>query len=62
MSNLKFPSIPDPAQDVASLQASVLALKETVEILTGQRRGAAPPVRWSDLVRLGIIEEGDVPR
>lgn len=62
MSKMKFPSVPEPGQDVTSLQQSVSALKEAVEMLTGQRRGATPPVTWDDLVRLGVIEQGDVPR
>ena|GEM_PF-6760612 len=61
MSKIKYPSVPEPTQDVRSLQASVLALKENVEILTGQRRGPTP-VTWDDLVRLGLIEEADIPR
>lgn len=35
-----YPSISDPTQDVASLQATVRQLKEAVELLTGQRGGA----------------------
>jgi hypothetical protein len=31
-----FPSIPVPREDLKSLNASVLALKQTVEMLTGQ--------------------------
>lgn len=61
MSN-KYPSIPEPSQDIRSLQASVLALKEAVEMLTGQRRGAQPVVTWDDLVRLGVVGQADVPK
>lgn len=62
MSKVVVPSIPEPAQDVRSLQVAVLALKEAVEVLSGQRRGSHPPVTWDDLVRLGVIEKQDVPR
>lgn len=62
MSKGKIPAIPEASQDVRSLQAAVLALKEAVEILSGQRRGAQRLVTWDDLVRLGVVEEGDVPR
>lgn len=57
-----YPSIPEPSQDVRSLQASVLALKEAVEVLSGQRRGTHPPVTWGDLVDLGLIDRTDIPR
>lgn len=62
MSKDKIPAIPEASQDARSLQAAVLALKEAVEILSGQRRGAQRPVTWDDLVRLGVVEEGDVPK
>lgn len=39
MSNLSYPSIPDPGQSQESLFQSVMALKQTVELLTGQRPG-----------------------
>lgn len=58
----KYPGIPQPTPDVRGLYEAVAALKEAVEALTGQRRGSQPPVTWDDLVRLGLIEEGDVPR
>lgn len=58
----KYPSIPEPSQDVRSLQATILALKEAVEILTGQRRGGVPVPTWEDLARLGVIEQSDIPR
>lgn len=62
MSKVKYPSIPAPSQDIRSIQATVIALKEAVELLTGQRQNVNPPVTWDDLVRLGVIEQGDVPR
>jgi hypothetical protein len=42
--------------------ATIQALKEAVEILTGQRRGLPPQVTWDDLVRLGVVAPEDVPR
>jgi hypothetical protein len=56
----KYPSIPEPSQEVRSLQVTVMALKEAVEMLTGQR--GTKPVEWEDLVRLGVVEASDVPR
>jgi hypothetical protein len=35
---LNFPSIPEPKEDLKSLNASVLTLKRAVEMLTGQGR------------------------
>jgi hypothetical protein len=58
----KYPSIPEPTQDPRSMLATVQALKEAVEILTGQRRGLPPQVTWEDLVRLGVVSAEDVPR
>lgn len=62
MSKDKIPAIPEASQDVRSLQAAVLALKEAVEILSGQRRGVSALVKWDDLVRLGIVDRSDVPK
>jgi hypothetical protein len=47
---ITYPSIPEPGQDVASLQATVLRLKEAVEMLTGQR---GPP----EVSTVGILQE-----
>lgn len=56
---MRYRSIPEPTQDVRSLQNTVMALKETVEELTSQRTSADPPVYWSDLIRLGIVTADD---
>lgn len=61
MSKLKIPSIPEPSLDIHSIQNTILQLKEAVEIMSGQR-GGPPPLTWDDLVRLGLIEKGDIPR
>jgi hypothetical protein len=58
----KYPAIPEATQDPRSLKVTVDALKESVELLTGQRRGLPAVVTWEDLVRLGLISETDVPR
>jgi hypothetical protein len=47
---ITYPSIPEPGQDVESLQATVLRLKEAVEMLTGQR---GPPEAGT----VGIFKE-----
>ncbi len=58
-----YKAIPDPTTDPNSLRESVLALKETVEILVRHRRPAtAGAVTWQDLVDLQLITEDQVPR
>lgn len=42
------------------MKETINSLKEAVELMTGQR--GQKPVTWDDLVRLGIVEQGDVPR
>lgn len=64
MSNTKrFPGIPDPAPTMEGIFPVVTALKETVEVVTGQRRRVKTDaaVTWGDLVRLGIIRQDQVP-
>lgn len=60
----KFPGIPEPSADVESLLNTTQALKMAAEVILGQRRGSRrdSAVTWADLVRLGIVEEGQVPR
>jgi hypothetical protein len=49
-----YPAIADPTTDPASLREAVMALKETVEILTRQRGGgSAAAVTWAELEALG---------
>ena len=55
----RYRAIPEPTQDVRSLQNTVLALKEVMEEVTLQRKSADPPVYWSDLIRLGIVTPQD---
>lgn len=62
MSN-KYPAIPDPSGTNENLRQSVAALKESVEILTRQRRPVeAGAVSWRDLVDLGLISPEQLPR
>lgn len=52
----KYQSIPEPNLKPESLRDSVLAIKQTVEIHTGQRgKKADTAVTWQDLVDLGLI-------
>jgi hypothetical protein len=58
-----FPSVPDPMQNMPSLQGTSSALKESVEILTRQRgdKGMSA-VTWYDLVELGLIPATRIPK
>lgn len=56
-------SIPEPYENVASLRATCMALKEAVETLTKQRgaiHDAAPT--WGELQQLGIVRPEQVNR
>lgn len=48
---VKYPSIPQPTADVNSLWAAVMAMKQTIEILTGAvgKTNANAAVTWSTL-------------
>lgn len=55
-------SIPEPVAEIRSLHATVLATKEIVETLTGQRgRALDAAVTWGDLVEAGLIQPDQVP-
>jgi len=55
-------TIPEPYEDVRSLRASVMALKELVETMAGQRGAPTDAVpTWQDLVDLGITTESRIP-
>lgn len=56
-------TIPEPYTNVESLRASVMALKELVESLAGQRGDRDDvAVTWSDLVAVGVIKPEQVPK
>lgn len=62
MSN-KYPGIPDPAPNIASLHNVVMPMKETIEVLTGQRGDRLTSgVTWGDLVDLGLVRKDQVPK
>jgi hypothetical protein len=58
----RYPSIPEPQPDVENLLATVQALKETIEVLTGQR-GLAPRrvATMQDLIDMALIIEDEIP-
>ena len=54
-------TIPEPYENVASLRATCMALKEAVETLTKQRgdiHSAAPT--WGELQQLGVVKPEQV--
>jgi hypothetical protein len=58
----KYPAIPDPKLDLASVRDSVLALKQAFEIHSHQRSSPlVAAVTWQDLVTLGLITTAQVP-
>jgi hypothetical protein len=61
--NRQAMAVPHPQATVESLQASVIALKEVVEVLM-QQRGHSDnwAVTWADLIRAGIVKPDQVPR
>lgn len=63
LTGLKYPPIPEPTTDPAALRQTGLALKESVETLTGTRGNRElSAVSWGDLVDLGLILPSQVPR
>lgn len=57
------PTIPEPYAELASLRASVIALKEAVEILSGQRGSPVDAaVTWQDLLNMDAINKADIPK
>lgn len=56
-------TIPEPYNDVDSLRAAVMAIKELVEMLAGQRGDPLNvAVTWDDLVKLSLVKPGRVPK
>jgi len=58
----RYPPIPDPSLDPEALRRSDIAIKETLEIMTGQRGNRGDScVTWQDLVDLGIVLPTQIP-
>lgn len=56
-------AIPEPLETVASLRATAMATKESVEILAGQRGDPREcAVTWQDLIDLGLIQPSEIPQ
>jgi hypothetical protein len=59
----RYPSIPEPSLEPEALRRSDLAIKETLEIMTGTRGNRLHSVvTWQDLLDLGLILPTQVPR
>lgn len=59
----KFPTIPEPYETISSIRVATQAIKEGVEMLSGQRGDADDcAVTWGDLIRLGLIKKDQVPK
>jgi hypothetical protein len=55
-------TIPEPYENVESLYRTVHALKELVEVLSGQRGQAFDvAVTWQDMLNLQLIRYEDIP-
>jgi len=62
MPSNSYKAIPDPLPELNSLRETCLAMKESIEVLTRQRRPVlAGAVTWEDLVELGLITSASVP-
>jgi len=60
VSDPRYPAIPEPTEEVAQLRASIAALKEAVEMLTGQRGSSdAAAVTIASLGGLGVENLAD---
>lgn len=61
----RFSGIPDPTKDINALYQTVLAMKENIELIMGERTdpnvAVTKAVTWGDLFELGLIEEGQLP-
>jgi hypothetical protein len=56
-------TVPEPYESLSSLRASVLALKELVETLAGQRGQAYDvAVTWGDLLDANVVKIEQVPQ
>ncbi len=59
----RMAAIPVPYDDVQSLRATVMALKDLAEELSGQRGAVGDcAVTFNDLVRFGLIDRERVPK
>ncbi len=59
----RYPPIPPSSTDPEALRKTDIALKETLEIITGQRGNRLDSmVTWQDLIDLGLALPTQVPK
>lgn len=62
----RFAAVPDPTLNIHALYNTVLALKENLELLVGERADPhasdTMAVTWAELLELGLITEDQIPR
>ena len=55
-------TIPEPTLDQASHRAAIMAMKELIEVLAGQRGQAMDAaVTWQDLLDLQMVRYEEIP-
>jgi len=60
---ISLPTIPEPYANVTALHATCMALKEAVELLSGQRgQPEDVAVTWKDLMDQNLVKKDQVPR
>lgn len=58
----RYPPIPEPTTNPEAMRTSMMAVKETLEIMTQARGNRTDSVvTWQDLVDLGIIVPTQIP-
>ncbi len=62
MARKDYGAIPIANANIQSLLNAANAVKQAIDVLTGQTRNkGATAVTWDDLVALGLIEKSQVP-
>ncbi len=60
--NRKHPAIPQPESNIASMHATLVPMKEAVDMLQGATGTAYDcAVTWGDLLQLGLITKEQIP-
>jgi len=60
-----YPPIVEPSVNLESHQEAITAIKQSVDILTRQRKSEEIPlsaVTWNDLLGLGLVTRDQLPR
>lgn len=58
----RLSAIPEPQKNIDSMYEAIVALKQIVEVLAGQRGDATGrAATFRELVNIGLIEEDEIP-